>query len=100
MAPNEQVEQICDDLGIGHERALVAELLDVAAIGIVARYLAVVNDRPVEQRERMSPAPPAGRVGGEAPVRGPEPRPVIADAVELADVLGIADAFEGSHVLA
>ena len=71
----QQVEQVGDDLGVGLQRAVVAELLDVAAVRVVAGNLAVVHDRPVQQRERMRAAPPAGRVGGKASVRRPQPRP-------------------------
>ena len=48
----------------------------------------------------MRAAPPAGGVGGEASVGRPGPGVVVADAVERADVLGVAHALEGAHVLA
>ena len=48
----------------------------------------------------MRAAPPTGGVGGEAPVGRPGPGVVVADAVERADVLGVAHALEGAHVLA
>ena len=48
----------------------------------------------------MRAAPPAGGVGGEAAVGRPGPGVVVADAVERADVLGVAHALEGAHVLA
>ena len=89
-----------DDLGVGLQLAVVAELLHVAAVRVVAGNLAVVHHRPVQQRERMRAAPPAGGVGGEASVGRPGPGVVVADAVERADVLGVAHALEGAHVLA
>ena len=100
MAAKQQVEQVRGDLGVGAERALVAERLEVAAVDAVARDLAVVHDRPVEQRERVRAAPPAGRVGREAVVAGPGVALVLLEQVVVADLLGEADALEGAHVLA
>ena len=99
VATGQQVEQVGDDLGIGLQLAVVAELLHVAAVGIIAGYLAVVDDRPVQQREGVRPAPPARRVGGKASVSRPCPGAIVADAVELPDILRVAHPLEHPHVL-
>ena len=94
------VHDVGDDLGVGLKRALVAEHLDEAAVGIVGRDLAVVHHRVVEQGEGMRAAPPAGRVGGVAPMRRPAIAAVFLQAIEHAHVLGVSHGLEGSHVLA
>ena len=96
----QQVEQVGDHLGVGAQGAAVAELLQVAAVDAVAAELAVVHDGPVEQGERVRAAPPAGRVGREAVVTDPGVAAVLLQAEEVGDLLGVADALEGAHVLA
>ena len=100
VAPQHEVEQVRGDLGVGAKRALVAELLEVAAVDAVARDLAVVHDRPVEQRERVRAAPPARRVRREPVVADPGVALVLLEEVEVPDLLGEADALERAHVLA
>ena len=100
VPPEHEVEQVGDHLGVGLQRALVAEHLQVAPVDAVGADLAVVHDGVVEQGEGMRAAPPARGVGGEAAVAGPGPALVLVDAEELAYLLGEADALERAHVLA
>ena len=65
VPPDQEVEQIGDDLRVGHQLHLVAEHLQVALVDAVRGYLAVVHDRPVQQCHRVRAAPPAGRVRRE-----------------------------------
>ena len=53
----QQVEQVGDDLGVGLKPARVTELLHVTAVGVIARYFAVMNDRPVQKREGVRTSP-------------------------------------------
>ena len=100
VAANEQIEQVGDDFGIGLQRAVVTELLDVATVGVIAGNLAIVHDRPVQKSERVSTAPPARRIGGKTPVCSPQPGLVFVDTVVLADFFRVAHALERAHVLA
>ncbi len=99
MAPDQEVEEIGHDLGVGAHGALVAEHLEVAPVDPVGGDLAVVDDGPVEEGEGVGPGPPARRVGGEAAVGDPDVGLVFLEPEEVGDVFGIAHGLEGAHVL-
>src|SRR6185369_6674767 len=74
--------------------------LQVAFVDSVRRNLAVVNNGPIQQGEGMGTAPPAGGIGREAVVGGPDVTAVLLQTEELGYLLGEADPLEGAHVLA
>ena len=100
MTTEQQIEQVGSDLGVGAQRALVAKLLEVTAVDAIARYLAVMHDRPVQQRERVSAAPPSRSVGREAIVPDPGMGLILLQQVVVAYLLGESHTLEGTHVLA
>ena len=59
-----------------------------------------MNDGVIKDIERVRASPPSGRIRRIAAVRRPAIAFVVAEAVVLADVLGITYAFENAHVLA
>ena len=67
---------------------------------VVRRNFAVVDNRVVEQRERMRAAPPAGGVRRITAVRRPAVALILVEPVKPSHILGIADGLEYAHVLA
>ena len=59
-----------------------------------------MHDGEVQQPEGVRPAPPAGGVGGVPAVAGPGIALILFQAVEPADVFGVADPLEDAHVFA
>ena len=59
-----------------------------------------MDDRGIEQCERMRAAPPARGVGRVAAVAGPRVRLIVFEHIVFADVLGEAVGLEYAHVLA
>ncbi len=79
---------------------MIPEHLQVAFIDPVGRDLTVVNNGPIQNREGMCPAPPAGRIGWETVMGRPDIARIVLQTVKVGDVFGITDALEGPHVFA
>ena len=94
------VHNIGDDLGICLQSTFISEHLNKTAVGIIGRNLAVMDDRPVEQSERMCAAPPAGSVGGIPTVCRPGITFVFLQFIKDTHILWETNCFEGSHILA
>ena len=80
MFPDQEVQHVGNDLGVGQHGAEIAVHLQVALVDAVGRNFAVVDDGPVQQGERMGAAPPAGGIGREAVVGGPDVAGVLFQA--------------------
>ncbi len=57
-----------------------------------------MDDRPVEQSERMGTGPPARSIGREAAVSDPYVSLIFLHSIELTDVFRETDSLEGPHV--
>ena len=94
------IENIGDDLGIGQKVAVVAVHLNAAAVRIVGRDFAVMDNGKVEQRKRVRTAPPAGGIRRVAAVRRPTVAGVFIETIEPTDILRVADGLKHAHVFA